>query len=418
MGHLVGKDLYRKLGKKIDGLPMRAPWNQAFYNILKALYTPEEAEVVVKMPYGLATLDQIETATKFDRTKLQNILEGLVEKGLVMDIFLMGGYRYTVSPIIIGIFEFTMMRTKGELHSKEWAELFHQYMWGSDMFYRKNFGHREKVSVLRALPWEEAIDNVDHVEVLDYEKASAIIDRHKKFAIGLCSCRHEKFHLGTKTCQVPLETCSTFGEGSEWLAQKGFGKIVSKEEMLDNMARSKEMGLVICTDNIKNFPSFFCHCCGCCCNVLLGISKFGYPNILVTSTFIAECNANICSECGTCAEACPINVIEMPKEGSPIIDTSICIGCGVCGVQCSTGAMKLVKREQRVLHPEDTMERVMLQCLERGTLQNFIFSDPERLNHKFLRGVVGAFLRFPPMKKALMSDTLRSRFLTMMRKGA
>ena len=50
MGHLVGKDLYRKLGKKIDGLSMRAPWNEAFYNILKALYTPEEAEVVIKMP--------------------------------------------------------------------------------------------------------------------------------------------------------------------------------------------------------------------------------------------------------------------------------------------------------------------------------------------------------------------------------
>jgi hypothetical protein len=29
-----------------------------------------------------------------------------------------------------------------------------------------------------------------------------------------------------------------------------------------------------------------------------------------------------------------------------------------------------------------------------------------------MRGIVGGFLRLPPVKKALMSDTLRSRFLT------
>ena len=50
MGHMVGKDLYRKLGKKIDGLIMRAPWNDTLYQILKELYTEEEAEVIIKMP--------------------------------------------------------------------------------------------------------------------------------------------------------------------------------------------------------------------------------------------------------------------------------------------------------------------------------------------------------------------------------
>ena len=69
------------------------------------------------------------------------------------------------------------------------------------------------------------------------------------------------------------------------------------------------------------------------------------------------------------------------------------------------------KREQHVIHPETTFERVILQCLERGTLQNQLFDDPGRLTHKAMRGIVGGFLRLPPVKKALMSDTLRSRFL-------
>jgi hypothetical protein len=52
MGHLVGKEIYQKLGDKIDSLPFRVNKNKALFNILKELYTSEEAELVVKMPHG------------------------------------------------------------------------------------------------------------------------------------------------------------------------------------------------------------------------------------------------------------------------------------------------------------------------------------------------------------------------------
>jgi ferredoxin len=99
------------------------------------------------------------------------------------------------------------------------------------------------------------------------------------------------------------------------------------------------------------------------------------------------------------------------------VDTSICIGCGVCVLKCPTEACRLAKREQRVIHPETTFERLMLQCLERGTLQNQIFANPQSLNEKFMKAFVGAFLKLSPVKKALMSDTLRSRFLEAMKEG-
>ena len=54
MGHLAGKEIYQKLGDKIDSLPFRVNKNTAFFNILKALYSSDEAEVVVKMPYGFS----------------------------------------------------------------------------------------------------------------------------------------------------------------------------------------------------------------------------------------------------------------------------------------------------------------------------------------------------------------------------
>ena len=70
-----------------------------------------------------------------------------------------------------------------------------------------------------------------------------------------------------------------------------------------------------------------------------------------------------------------------------------------------------------MLHPETVFEKVILGCLERGTLQNQIFDNPESAGQEFMRGFIGGFLRLPPVKRALMSDRLRSRFLSAMKKG-
>jgi len=211
-----------------------------------------------------------------------------------MDIWINNAYHYMPSPIVIGLFEYTMMRTGDNLPSKEWAKLFHDYMQEGSLF-AANFGNGEKTSIERTLPHEEAV--ADHVEILDYEKATAIVEATDQFAVGLCSCRHEKLHMGEKSCDTPLETCSMLGDVSEYMIRNKFAKEVSKSEMLENLARSKEMGLVINADNVKNRATFLCHCCGCCCNLLLGISKFGYPNTLVTSTFIAITNEETCNGC-------------------------------------------------------------------------------------------------------------------------
>jgi ferredoxin len=99
------------------------------------------------------------------------------------------------------------------------------------------------------------------------------------------------------------------------------------------------------------------------------------------------------------------------RDRRPLIDASFCIGCGVCGLACKPRAMRLVPRGQRVILPENTVERVILQALERGTLQNFIVDNPNLASTRFLRAVLGVFLALPPVKRLMMSDGFRSRFL-------
>lgn len=423
MGHLVGKDIFRQLGKKIDGLETRAPWNEKLHAVLKEIYSVEEADVVIKMPYGLSNFQEVEKTTGYKKTALRRILDGLSAKGLVIDIFVNEAYHYMPSPIVLGIFEFTMMRVGPNLNSREWAKLFHEYMDRS--FYEANFGKGQKTWIFRALPHEETIKESDFTEVLDYEKASALIEENNKFAIGLCSCRHEKIHLGGKNCDVPLESCSQFGYAAEMMIKNNLAREVTKSEMMEHFASSREMGLVLTSDNVQKNIRFVCHCCKCCCNVLQGISKYGYPNTIVTSNYLVEINDDGCIGCGKCAKACPINAIAMHAEETtsvkrkmtPHVGTSICLGCGVCALQCPKGSCKLTKREQRVIHPETTFERLMLQCLERGTLQNQIFANPQTINEKFMRVFVGAFLKLSPVKKTLLSDKLRSHFLNAMREG-
>ncbi|MCP3923050.1 MAG: 4Fe-4S dicluster domain-containing protein [Desulfobacterales bacterium] len=419
MGHSAGKKIIKKLAKRIDGTSCRAPSNKQFFELLSELYTEEEAIIAVNMPYSLTNIDHINKTTGIEKKTLIKKLKKMSNKGLVMDLWFNDEFQYMVSPMIVGLYEFCQMKAGKHHDIKKLAKLFNNYLHEDGIFYSANY--QGKVANRRTLPHEGSLG--DHIEILDYERASYLIKKANKYALATCSCRHEKYHLDDKHCNTPLESCLSFGFSADYLIRNGFGKEITEKEALKKLEYSEKFGLVITADNIKQEIASICQCCGCCCSALAGISKFGYPDSVVSSGFMSEINNDLCNGCGKCAKICPVNAIALidnkhvANKKTAKLDTSICLGCGICIGVCKSKSLKLNRHEKRIILPESTFEKIILQSLERGTLQNQIFDDPNRLTHKFMRGFIGGFLNLNPVKKTLMSDTFRSSFLNTIGNG-
>jgi Pyruvate/2-oxoacid:ferredoxin oxidoreductase delta subunit len=420
MGHLVGKDIYRKLGKKIDGLSLRAPYTKAFSALVHELYSEEEAQLIVKMPFRPSAISRIVRMTGIPDAKLQLMLDKLCDAGLVMDIWhpRKKQFIYMPMPFIVGIYEFTLMRTGDPEKSRHWAQLLNAYLSEEDL-YRANISKGQQIGIMRTIPHDDASLLNDYVEIFDYQRARTIVEQAKVYSIGICSCRHEAMHMNEKKCDVPLETCCSFGRSAEYLIRHKLARQVDKQEMLDSLARAQESGLVLNGENVKRNMEYICQCCSCCCHLIKSINQHGYQGILVTSGLLPVLNKDLCKGCEKCLKTCPVHAISKQKleekKFTMHVDADRCIGCTVCQWACTNKAILMGRSDKKVIYPEDGLEKYILSCLERETLQNILFDEPQKMTHEFMRIFLGAFLRLPPVKRALLSDAFRSRFLKMIK---
>ncbi len=424
MGHLAGKKAYLDLQQRLDRMPVGAPAHRAFFELLEELFTEEECRVAAGIPLRLASLARIAKNAGMPETRTRQVLDRLVAKGLVVDLPRDGRSTvYYLNPTVIGFFEFTMMRVRDEVDQRKVAELMWAYMREDPELGFMRMLARGETFIARPLVHEDALEPEVWSEILDWEKATSIIDEAGSWAEGICHCRHVKHHLGA-ACDYPMGHCLSLGFGADYLVRAGIAEPIDRARALDILAESREHGNVQMADNVRNRPGFICNCCSCCCEIMEAFRTLPEMTTVISSNFVAVCDDERCSGCGKCAAACPIDSIELVPAGPTdrvakrrkraVVDGDRCLGCGVCHAACTTGGLRMERAPRRVYTPDTVMEKIALQAVERGKLQDLLFNDPGRLSHRTLAALLRTVLNLPPAKQALANRQLKSRFVALL----
>lgn len=404
------------LRQRYDRMVTGAPDSPHLMRILALLFTPDEAKLARKLPGRPMPLKKLALRTGEVEEALEVKLTDMAHRGLVLDFYYRDQRYFMLPPVVVGFFEFLFMRTREELPMKELAELFEAYMYDDDRFASRVFAAQTQIG--RALTHEESLAEEDFSEVLDWERATRILETASMVGVSMCACRHKKSHLGT-ACGAPMDVCFSLNQGADVMVRNGIARKLETHEAMALLEKSKEAGLVQIGDNIRQNMSYMCNCCGCCCGMLNAIRKFDMPHAVVAANRVMQADPEACRGCGKCAAACPIEAIALKEEALPdgrtkrnaVCDEDLCLGCGVCHAACKFNAIAMKRREKRILPPETTFDRVVQMAMERGKLADLLFDEPESLGFKALGRLLAVLERTPPVQALLAVKPLRSAFL-------
>ncbi len=418
MSHHTAREGYQRLEERLNRFPQGAPPSETLYKILSLLFSEREAGLVAQLPIKPFTAKTASRIWKLPEAETETILEALASRAILLDSEHHGVRQYILPPPMAGFLEFSMMRTRGDIDQKLLAELYHQYLNVEEDFVKELFFSTE-TRLGRVFVQEPVLTHDNAVHVLDFERASHFIQTAQHIGVSMCYCRHKAQHVGT-ACDAPMDICLTFNGTADSLIRHQYARRVDAVEGMELLHQAHEHNLVQCGENVREHVSFICNCCGCCCEALVAARKFGMLHPVVTTAFIPEVDQTSCSGCGLCARACPIAAMEMAEPdlstgGKPgkraRLQEEICLGCGVCVRACPKQCIMLKRRAERIITPVNSVHRIILMAIEKGTLQELIFDNQAFASHRAMAAVLSAVLKLSPVKRAMASKQLKSVYL-------
>ena len=408
MSHQTAKKAYKNLEERLNQFPQGAPPSKTLYKILSILFSEKEAEIVAQLPIKPFTVEKASKILKMDKVKTEKILDELASRAILLDSKHNGEKRYVLPPPMAGFFEFSMMRTRDDINQPLLAELYYQYLNVEEDFIKDLFLASE-TKLGRVYVNEEVLSKDNLVHILDFEKASHIIESSEHIGISTCYCRHKMHHMD-QACDAPMDICMTFNTTADSLIRHGHARRVESSECLELLHKAYEHDLVQCGENVRENPTFICNCCGCCCEALVAAKKFGVLHPVQTTHYLPELDLESCTNCEICIDKCPIDAIS--KENGQIkIDKEVCLGCGVCVRACPQNSLELKRRNKEIITPVNSVHRTVMMAVERGKLQNLIFENQAFASHRAMAAVVSAILKLPPIKQMMASKQMKSRYL-------
>ena len=408
---------YQQLTDRLNRFPQGAPPSPLLEQILKMLFTDREAELVSRLPIRPFDAAQAAKVWSMNETKARTILDTLSSRAILVDIVHEDTTLYVLPPPMAGFFEFSLMRLRDDINQKALSELLHQYLNVEEDFIRDLFT-RGDTQLGRVFVHEPVLSDRQSLHVLDYERASEVIETAEPMGISLCYCRHKMQHLD-RACTAPMDICMTFNTSAASLIRHGHARRVDVVEGRELLKQAYENNLVQFGENNRDRVNFICNCCGCCCEAMLAAKRFAHLHPVHTTNYIPALASDSCKGCGMCADICPVEAMSLISDNDPQhqnkrtaqLNEEICLGCGLCVRACPTESLDLTPRKDTVITPVNSAYRIVLMAIERGTLQHLIFDNRLMFSHRALAALFGVIFKMPPVKQLLASKQLQSRYL-------
>jgi Pyruvate/2-oxoacid:ferredoxin oxidoreductase delta subunit len=277
--------------------------------ILKSLVNDEQAELLVSLP-GTAA----EMAKKLGRPveEIEADLKDMFYKGLTFKKVREDDILWRSPRHLIQFHDATILwpeagRDLFDLWAKymeeEWPELARMAAKATPK------PHARIVPVMKSIETGKA-------QVLAPDDINKLVEEAYRYAVTKCTCR-----LTMKKCDGPIEVCLQLNRGADYTA-----------------------GLVHVTMNKTGVGNVICNCCGCCCQSFPLLISEGLP-LNDPSRFRPEVDADACSSCGDCEEACWFNAIAVNADAAEV-NADKCMGCGLCVPACPEEAITLIEARE------------------------------------------------------------------------
>lgn len=343
--------LWYKLARtivKAGGPPV--PINETLIEILKTMVSEKYLEFLLSFRKISLNYDQIKEKTKLEDTTLKEMLNELMNIGLITGIpsRSTGIMVYRLVAFLPGLLEFSLMKGEKGVKEKKLAKLWDKLFEEMTEITQNNYelvmkAFKQAPPIDRVVPVEQEV-NFEGDTTIPFEDVKEIVKKFELFGVSYCYCRHLK-DLLNDPCKMnaPRKNCLSFGRSAKFAIDHGFATQITKEEVLRILKEAEDLGLVHKTFHVRADPKLeemaICNCCPCCCGNFTGFYEGTHPTSTYSSYF-SEINIDKCIGCRNCVELCPMDAIEL-KDSTAFIMEQRCIGCGLCAYHCPEGAIEL-----------------------------------------------------------------------------
>jgi ferredoxin len=360
-------------------------------HLIMATYTPEEASLLIGMPFSGRNLEELAEMKQMDPTELMEKMDAMAKRGLVFRTVKGDTVRYSLNDGLFATYRAGFWAGGTDDRSKGMAP------WANRYYYHGFFDlwDHTRTKMLRALPIQGTIE--DTREILPYEEVVKVLDQHDYFTVSICPCKHRKnIDPDFDDCKYPTEVCLHFGRLGHYIVENGLGREITRQETEEILRQSAEAGLVHGVANMQEGPDTICNCDPCCCVVFEAFHKLKHAEGMTPSNYLINTNDKTCIGCGLCVKRCPmealhlenfpeaegrVTVVEAASEGKTkelknksgkvaAVEPDLCIGCGVCAYKCPSKS--LVLERQEVIHhpPKDGREYMKLVMADFAAAQS------------------------------------------------